>query len=268
MNAIVNFVLKNGYSVLFAVMFAHQVGVPLPGPLFLVAVGALVAAGKLRLVPTLVLAVIGCVLADWVWYEAGRRRGDKVLHFFHRLTRDPDAHDRRAKETFARHGYRLLVVAKFVPGLDGITPPLAGTSGTSRLRFLALDAVGAGLYSCVYGGLGYVFSHDLDHATAYAGRVGAILAGVAFAALSIYLACKLVLRYRARRQSELVQIRPGSPVRSAGPVVCFSTIDHDSTLSPVSPVTAQSPAENSDGYDSAPLARLLPLSPVRGETQC
>ena len=164
MYAIAQLVTKNGYSMVFAAMFAHQIGVPLPGPLFLLAAGALVAAGELGLIPTLGLAVIGCVLADWVWYEAGRRRGDKVLHFIHRLTRDPDAHDRRAKATFARYGHRLLVFAKFVPGLDGVAPPLAGTSRTSRLRFLAFDAVGAGVYSCVYGGLGYVFSHDLDRA--------------------------------------------------------------------------------------------------------
>ena len=147
MNDIVQFVLKHGYSILFAALFAHQIGLPVPGPLFLLAAGALAAAGKLGLVTALGLAIIACVLADWVWYEAGRRRGDKVLHFIHRLARDPDAHDRRAKETFARYGPPLLVLAKFVPGLDAVAPPLAGTSRTSRLRFLAFDAVGAGLYS-------------------------------------------------------------------------------------------------------------------------
>jgi len=261
MNAIVQFMMKNGYSVLFAVMFAQQAGVPLPGPAFLVAVGALLAVGKLRLIPTLILAVTGCVLADWVWYEAGRRRGDKVLHFIHRLTRDPDAHDRRTKETFARYGHRLLVVAKFVPGLDGIAPPLAGTSGTSRLRFFAFDAVGAGLYSCVYGGLGYVCSRRLDGAIAYAGRVGGILVGVAFTALAIYEVRKLVLRHRSRRDSEPARITATVPVRSAS-CVCPCAIDHDSTLSPVSPLITQCPAEKSFGYGSAPLARLLPLSRV------
>lgn len=96
MNVIVQFVLKHGYSVLFAAAFAHQIGLPLPGPLFLLAAGALAAAGKLGFVASIGLAVTACVLADWVWYEAGRRRGDKVLHFIHRFTRDPDYHDRRA----------------------------------------------------------------------------------------------------------------------------------------------------------------------------
>jgi membrane protein DedA with SNARE-associated domain len=196
MSTVFQFVLKHGYSILFAALFAHQIGLPIPGPLFLLAAGALAASGRLGLVPSFGLAVIACVLADWVWYESGRGRGEKVLHFIHRLTRDPDYHDRRAKETFARYGVGLLLIAKFVPGLDAVSPPLAGASRTTRVRFLAFDAVGAGLYSGVYAGLGYVFSHDLDHAAAYVGRVGALLAGLALAGLCIYGVRKLVLRHR------------------------------------------------------------------------
>jgi membrane protein DedA with SNARE-associated domain len=224
MNAIVQFVMRHGYSILFVVVFAHQIGLPVPAPLFLLAVGGLVAVRKLGLFPVLVLSVTACVLADLVWFEAGRRKGDKVLHFIHRLTRDPDAHDRGAKKTFARYGPPLLVIAKFVPGLDAVAPPLAGTSRTGRLRFLAFDAVGAGLYSCAYTGLGYVFSHDLDRAAAYVGRAGTILAGVALAGLSIYIGRKLARRYRILRESRLVQIIPADPMQSVSCIANSHTI--------------------------------------------
>jgi membrane protein DedA with SNARE-associated domain len=180
--------------------------------------GALAAGGKLRILPALGLAVAACVLADWVWYEAGRRQGNKVLHFIHRLTRDPDAHDRRAKETFARYGLPLIVLAKFVPGLDAVVPPLAGTSHTGRLRFLALDAVGASLYSGAYAGLGYIFSHDLNRAAVYAGRVGTGFAVLAFVALSIYAARKLIQRHRSTHESPVVRITPADPMRRRGSV--------------------------------------------------
>lgn len=193
MNAILQFVLKHGYSVLFGALFAHQIGLPVPGLLFLLAAGALAAAGRLDLVAVLGLAVTASVLGDWPWYEAGRRGGDKVLHFIHRLTPDPDFHDRRAKEIFARYGLPLLLVAKFFPGLDVVTPPLAGTSRTSRLRFLAFDAVGTALYSCTYAGLGYVFSHDLDRAAAYVTQAGRVFAGLTFSVLAIVVVRKLTL---------------------------------------------------------------------------
>ena len=214
MNAIFQFVMKHGYSVLFGALFAHQLGLPVPGLLFLLAAGALAAAGKLGLLAVLGLAIVASILGDWPWYEAGRRGGDKVLHFLHRLTRDPDAHDRRAKETFARYGPPILMIAKFVPGLDAVTPPLAGTSRTSRFRFLAFDAIGCALYSCTYAGLGYVFNHDLERVAAYAGRAGKVLAGLALAAILIYTVRKLIRGYRLTRESGLVRTTPSQPMGS------------------------------------------------------
>ena len=196
MNAIVQFLMKHGYSTLFAVVFARQMGLPVPGLLFLLAAGALAAARKLSLVAALGLAVSACVIADWAWYEAGRWWGDRVLHFLHRLAPDPEAAERRSRKNFARYGLQLLVLDKFVPGLDAVVPPLAGTSGTSRLRFLGLETLGAALYSGAYAGLGYVFSHDLDRAAVYTARAGTFLAGLAFVGLSFYAARKLIRRRR------------------------------------------------------------------------
>ena len=211
MNAILQFVLKHGYAVLFGALFAHQAGLPIPGPLFLLAAGALAATGKLDFVAAVALAVTACVLGDWPWYEAGRRWGVRVLHFIHRLTQDPEAHDRRAKKIFARYGPPILLVAKFVPGLDAVTPPLAGTSGTSRLRFAGFDVLGAALYSVAYAGLGYAFSHDLDRAAAYVGSAGRLLAALVFAACMAYGAAKLVRWYRHTHPLQVLGIKQDDP---------------------------------------------------------
>ena len=225
MNSIFQFVLKHGYAMLFAAIFAHQIGFPIPGPLFLVSAGALAAAGKLDVLAMIGLTIIACVLADWVWYEAGRRKGDKVLHFLHRFTRNPDFHNRRAKRIFARYGLPILLVAKFVPGLDAVAPPLAGTARTSRVRFIAFDAVGAGLYACVYGGLGYLFSNDLDRAAAYVSRAGTLLVGLVLVGICIYIACyKLVKQHRLGGGSRLARIAPADPIE------CGDSVDMPSGI--------------------------------------
>ena len=194
MNAISEFVLKQGYLVLFASLFARQIGLPMPAPLFLVAAGALAAAGKLSLLALIGLTITACVLADWIWYEVGRRRGDKVFRFMHRFSRKPAS---RNHKIFARYGLSLLLIAKFVPGLDAVVQPLAGKAQTSRIAFLAFDAVGAGFYACAYTGLGYFFSNDLDRAGAYASRVGTLLAGLAFIGICIYFSHRLIQRHHA-----------------------------------------------------------------------
>ncbi len=212
MTGILQFVLKHGYSFLFMALFAHQVGFPLPGPMFLLAGGALAASGKLSFLLVVCLTIVACVSADWIWFEAGRHGGDKVLHFMHRLTGDPARHDRNAKRVFARYGLQLLLVAKFVPGLDAVAPPLAGTARTSRLRFLAFDAVGAGLYACAYGGLGYAFSHDLNRAASYVARAGKFIFALALMGIGIYLAYGMVQRHRKLKVDRVVSTPVPDPI--------------------------------------------------------
>ena len=230
MNAIVQFVVRHGYPILFAAVFTRQIGLPVPAPGFLLAAGALAASGRLDLVPALGLAVIACVLADWIWYEAGRAWGERVLHFIHFFAPDPEAADRKSKRMFARHGPPLLVLDKFVPGLDAVVPPLAGTAVTSRSRFLMFETLGASLWAAAYAGLGYVFSHDLDRAAAYLGRAGTFLASVLLAALVLYVARKLAQLHRRRGEFRVLQIRSVSPMGSGlgrQSAEILEGVDHD-----------------------------------------
>jgi hypothetical protein len=117
------------YPILFVAVLARQLCLPVPALLFLLTGGALAGAGKLNFVGVLMVAVLGCLLADLVWFEAGRLRGKRVLRFLCALTADPSFCIRRGREIFAKKGLRLLLIAKFLPGLDGICPPLAGMLG-------------------------------------------------------------------------------------------------------------------------------------------
>jgi len=209
MTDILQFIGRHGYPILFAAVFARQIGLPVPAPGFLLAAGALAAAGKLGLLPALGLAITGCVVADWIWYEAGRTWGERVLHFLHSFTPDPKEADRKSKEMFARHGLQLLVFDKFVPGLDAVVPPLAGTSGTGRVRFLIFESLGASLWATGYAGLGYIFSRDLDRASAYAGRAGTLLATFVAVAIVIYASRKLFRRRRSKSQARIVRATAG-----------------------------------------------------------
>ena len=51
-----------------------------------------------------------------------------------------------------------LIVAKLIPGLDGVSPPLAGIEGSTRRAFLAYDFVGSFLWTALYVGFGYLFA--------------------------------------------------------------------------------------------------------------
>jgi membrane protein DedA with SNARE-associated domain/rhodanese-related sulfurtransferase len=150
------------YPILFVAVLARQLCLPVPAILFLLSGGALAGAGKLNYVGVLLMAVLGCLLADLVWFEAGRLRGKRVLRLLCALTPDPSFCIRRGREIFAKKGLRVLLIAKFVPGLDAICPPLAGLLGTSRAAFLVHDAGGASLWAGAYIGCGFIFARQLD----------------------------------------------------------------------------------------------------------
>ena len=55
MHSVLQFVTKHGYSVLFGGLLAQHLGLPIPGPLFLLAAGALAATGKMGVAAALIL---------------------------------------------------------------------------------------------------------------------------------------------------------------------------------------------------------------------
>ena len=83
-------------------------------------------------------AMAGAVLGDMAWFFAGRRYGGSVLGLICRLSLSRDTCVRRTADAFSRRGVKVLLFARFLPGLSVISAPLAGISGISLVRFVAL----------------------------------------------------------------------------------------------------------------------------------
>ena len=133
MNETIEFLVRHGAAVLFAAVFVEQIGVPLPATLWLLAAGALVGTGKMNWAGALGSAAFGSLLADSIWFYLGRFYGHRVLGFLCRISLEPDSCVRRTQDVFKRYGMRGVVVAKFVPGLSTLAPPLAA-SNDQRVR--------------------------------------------------------------------------------------------------------------------------------------
>jgi len=164
----IQFLVLHGYTVLCIVVFAEQVGLPLPAAPLLLAAGALTGSGTMNLPASISLAVVAAIMADLVWYGLGRQQGSKVLSLLCRISIEPDSCVRRTENVFVRHGPRSLVIANLVPGLSTVAPPLAGIFGMRVSLFFLFDGLGAFLWVGTYTGLGYVFSDQLDPVVVYA----------------------------------------------------------------------------------------------------
>jgi membrane protein DedA with SNARE-associated domain len=221
MNETLHFLTRHGYWLLFGAILARQACLPVPANLLLVAAGALARSGRLSVSGVLGLSVLAFLLADLAWYEAGRRLGDRPLHFLCGLSRDPSSCVHRATSGFARHGVRTLLFSKFVVGLDAVAVPLTGAARVSPLQFLAFDGMGAMLWSATYAALGYIFSTQLDLVAVHLARIGAVVAVALAAGFGFYLARRLTRWQHFVHRFKLKRITPEQLGTSGKPARIF-----------------------------------------------
>jgi membrane protein DedA with SNARE-associated domain len=180
------------YLVLLASGLLERVGAPLLFSPVLVAAGALAAGGHLRFDVAVWIALVTCILGDTLWYEIGRKKGDRVLAMLCRISLEPDSCVRRSKVFFEKGVNRTLIFSKWLPGVSHVVPAVAGLSGIERQHFFAANTAGSALWIIVLMLAGYLPVERLHVASA----VGPIL----FEASVAVLALNVGIKYMQRRQ--------------------------------------------------------------------
>ena len=208
MSGPVSFVFHHPYLVLFGAVLAEQVGLPVPAMPFLLGAGALVGLNKLDPALALALAVVGSLLADLVWYEAGRRKGGSILKLLCRISLEPDSCVRRTENVFAKQGARTLLFAKFLPGLNTVAPPMAGMIGMRLHRFLLWDAAGALVWAGAGMLVGLAFSDQIETIAERAGGLGGRLIVLLLGLFALWLVYKYAQRQRFIRGLRIARITP------------------------------------------------------------
>jgi membrane protein DedA with SNARE-associated domain/rhodanese-related sulfurtransferase len=208
MAELLQFVLRHGYMVVLAWVFVEQAGLPIPSTPLLLAVGALSGAHRMSLGLALAFATIACVTADSMWYFLGRWNGVRVLQLLCRISLEPDSCVRRTQVSFGRRGARVLLIAKFVPGLNAMAPPLAGVIKMGWRRFLLFDLAGSLLWAATFTVAGYVFSRDLELVAAKAAYLGEWLLVLLLAAFASYVTWKFYKRQRFLQKLRIARITP------------------------------------------------------------
>jgi len=156
MTDLVSLISRHGYGIVIAIVFAEAIGLPVPAALALVAAGAAVAGHVLRAPILLPLALVAMVVGDTLLFLAGRNSGWALLGFLCKVSANPETCILRSAESFYKRGKTTLVVAKFIPGVNTMGPPLAGSMKMRFSTFLAFDVMGAALYIIAYFTLGFL----------------------------------------------------------------------------------------------------------------
>src|SRR5665213_26285 len=208
MTETLKFVVVHGYVMVFAWVCVEQAGLPIPSAPLLLAAGALSGMRQMNLGAAMALAVAGALASDAMWYEIGHRKGVRVLQLLCRISLEPDSCVRRTQISFTRNGPRVLLGAKFIPGLNAMAAPLSGIIRMGWRKFLLYDAIGAFAWVGTFTITGYVFSGELERVAASASYFGRSLLVFLLGAFAGYILWKYYNRQKFLKKLKIARITP------------------------------------------------------------
>jgi membrane protein DedA with SNARE-associated domain/rhodanese-related sulfurtransferase len=191
-------IAQHGYVILSVLVFLDALGLPVPAAVAILVAGAVAADGLLQPLYLLGVAVLAMLAGDTLLFLLGRYTGWWLLGVLCRISLNPENCILRSADSFYRRGRQLLVFAKFVPGINSMAPPLAGSMNMRLAQFLLLDLTGTVLYVGLYFAVGFMFSNALGVLVHDYQAAGHILGGIVIALIAIYLVYQLRLWLKER----------------------------------------------------------------------
>ncbi|MBA4106113.1 MAG: hypothetical protein C0485_10165 [Pirellula sp.] len=176
------------YFGIFLLMVLTGCGLPVPEEVFIIGAGVLSANGELRPEFAFPAALLGALVGDAAMYGIGYRFG-RLLHRYPKLSKlfgaDREEYFERAVE---RHGFKVLLLARFMVGVRGPVYLAAGVVRMPFLKFLLWDLVCATLVVGAFFSLAFFFGEEIadlltDAEVGLTVIVIGVAAAVAFVAL-------------------------------------------------------------------------------------
>jgi membrane protein DedA with SNARE-associated domain/rhodanese-related sulfurtransferase len=203
---IIELIAQYGLLLVFINVLIEQAGVPLPAVPTMIVAGALASTERLPLAGVVAVAVLACLLADYAWYAAGRYFGGGVMRTLCRISLSPDSCVKQSELRFQRWRGGVLLLAKFVPGLSTVAPPLVGAMGLRAAPFVFFDGLGSLLWVGVAVSLGYVFSTQIDELLVTLANAGSVALMLIGSLLVLYIIMKWWQRHRLIRALRMARI--------------------------------------------------------------
>ena len=172
---------------------------PLPSEVVLLLSGFNVSTGSFPYVGAILVTTMGSLLGASLLYAAGYFFSEeRVEHIFARFGKYVGvtvADLRKTMAWFERHGTPLVLFGRLIPIIRSLVSIPAGLIEMNFAKFIALTALGSGVWNTLWISLGFFLGENWHIAEEYS----SIIDYVAYSALGLgllYLAYKLISRRR------------------------------------------------------------------------
>lgn len=131
----------------------------LPGDSLLFATGAIAADPAAGLDPLFlyIILTIAAIVGDSVNYSIGRRVGMRILDW--NLPFVKAEHIEKTNEFYAKHGAKMIVLARFTPIVRTYAPFVAGIANMDYKTFVTYNVAGGILWTTIFIWAGFFFGN-------------------------------------------------------------------------------------------------------------
>ncbi len=206
MDLLLHVIESYGLWVVFICVILDQGGLPLPAYPPMIVTAGLAVDAHASLAPILIVATLGALLADLLWYAGGRRFGATLLRLMCRLSLSADSCVGMTRRIYGRWGAPSLIVSKYVPGFAAVATTLAGESGTSLRGFLLYDGIGALLWAAGAVALGAIFHEAVAAVLLELENLGHYAVIMLVAAIALFIVAKWWQRHRFLMKIKMARI--------------------------------------------------------------
>lgn len=187
---------SHGLLLVFVNVLLEQIGLPVPAYPTLIVTGALAMQSKPLLGAGVLVAMFACLIADGLWYWAGKRYGGVLLKSICKISLSQDTCIRQGLTVYDRVGPRAMLLSKFLPGAGALVTTVAGMNGTPLAIFMRYSLAGSFIWAGSALLLGMLFTDAIIPLLAWLTGYLPLAIGGVLAAFALFLGWKYWKRRR------------------------------------------------------------------------
>jgi len=183
------------YGLVLGFALVENLFPPSPSDLMIVAAGSLVGIGKLNFVVTLLFATAGSTIGFMMMYKIGDWFGDNILERG-KLKFIPLEAVHKVERWFAKYGYTIIVINRFLTGTRAVVSFFAGMSELRLSTTTLLCTVSALAWNTVLITIGFYLGQNWDRISLLLNTYSQLVTAVA-----IIIVVLLVVRFVLNRRN-------------------------------------------------------------------
>lgn len=228
MDSLLSELWAHGYRVLIVLVLLETFGFPVPAAVALFVAGAAATRGVLHVTPALACGIGAMLSGDSIMYLLGRHTGWWLLGILCRLSLNPESCILRSADAFFKRGRSLLMFAKFVPGINTLAPPMAGSMNMRFWLFARYDLAGTILYNSAYVYLGVLFSGAIEAITRGYRTLNQALSWLLIGAVALYAILQTWFWFRAKalRYAPTIEVDEAAAELAAAQAIVYDVRSH------------------------------------------